>query len=1274
MTGFGGELLVALLVEVTLRGGEELVRQLWRSRADSPVEKAIADTVIHLQNDPEIHGELVADALTRWCRSDVFDEICQRAFAGERLSDAQLIDGFVASTDCIAISDELIERDDENEIRKVATRIVETFLRKLKAAFLRTTHGHEILYGRIEQGLGESRTHFEDLRELVQSEASATRHHMASLLAGAQEVSTPSTPQTVEEKSLAAQLAIVATLIEGRSFSAAETVLESLQEAVDSTAISSGLKARYLSQRGAATLGLGNNDAAAKFFLTAAEEQPESPQVLTNAATVSLVMGELDEALRFAKAALASGDLHDQANAVRLTVLGHRPSDELANALLADPSTFNYPRSTVAVAQVMYDAGEFLAAECLCARAEELGEDDHNFLALWGSSIVRGWQEILDTGGKPSRVGDSRPALIQAESLFSKALEILQRGDRGSQFADILSNRATARVMMNQTNEALEDLDLALSEDPNRPMILVNRGLIHFERGDNQRAIADFEAALALGHQDENLNVVVARAYFQAEELHRAEELARRLYEKSLDADVRLAAAETLIRTLLAQGRIDVGKEIVGDLQHMGGPDAARICAFYFEETNDGALALRVLEEALEHVPGHQEATDLLSDYGLLAGRQRHWSVAANALAWVTDAATMSVTTKMLAHALYESGRWLEALTLVREVRKVHGPQLVITEIEARILEAVGSLGSARECLVELAAHHERPDLVFEIGRLSFLMNDVSRAVDVVEALSPEQIWHDATLLMAMGQFRKELGLEGALEFAFRALRLAYDDPRMHLAFVAITLREPSAAEPLSSPVALDSAVTLTRSEESLTFTLLDDDLVSSARNELSPSSDLFKLLIGKEVGDLVFLGNHQHPYKVIQIATKFAAAHLDALKKLETHFPTQSGVQAFDVGSGDLSPLVEVLEDRAQAVKSILAAYSAHALPLGVVSHQLGVRPYELWRGLTTVAGEGLIAVRPVDVDEEDSALSGRTGVVLDLTTMFALDQAGLLDVFLETFPDTICSKLAYYELVADVQERRRTPDGRRSIGSGNGSLFVSEQSAEDLRAEIGRLEHLALVMERGRLRNADPIAMLEVEDFSRATRVLGMWGLEAAILARDLALPLVTDDLGLRVVAQNDFDIAGVSVHGILKEMLRRESIGKPDFAKAKSRLLLMRVLAIPFSAVEVAIAPILPNVSSADVPPLFQRVLRGGPDDRAAAFVTKVLHVLGMFPALEFRRQWLVDAAISGFLSDRDLSVAPRALIHVLTEVDSDESEFLVARVCLVAANLRGAQKHA
>lgn len=154
------------------------------------------------------------------------------------------------------------------------------------------------------------------------------------------------------------------------------------------------------------------------------------------------------------------------------------------------------------------DGGGVLARHCIALALLNLGEteeaaarlEEAAFMPDGGDAALRA--ELLQQAGNAWLIAR---APTEAENAFTQALTVAT-GD-----ADIFIDRARARALQARFDEAIDDLNVAITLRPRDVLALRLRADAYFETGDLDNAESDIETALDVDPRDVDTLVVRGR-------------------------------------------------------------------------------------------------------------------------------------------------------------------------------------------------------------------------------------------------------------------------------------------------------------------------------------------------------------------------------------------------------------------------------------------------------------------------------------------------------------------------------------------------------------------------------------------------------------------------------------------------------------------------------------------------------------------------------------------------------------------------------------------
>src|SRR5689334_14073763 len=138
-------------------------------------------------------------------------------------------------------------------------------------------------------------------------------------------------------------------------------------------------------------------------------------------------------------------------------------------------------------------------------------------LALWA---MAGASDASARAGSDWRECNGR----DADARIAACSRILDQGARGNSTmrAGAFNSRASAWFSKGEYERAARDLDEAIAEKPNNPVLYYNRGLVLANKGDNEAALRSFDEAISLNPRYSSAYNDRANVFFRQKDYDRA--------------------------------------------------------------------------------------------------------------------------------------------------------------------------------------------------------------------------------------------------------------------------------------------------------------------------------------------------------------------------------------------------------------------------------------------------------------------------------------------------------------------------------------------------------------------------------------------------------------------------------------------------------------------------------------------------------------------------------------------------------------------------------
>jgi tetratricopeptide (TPR) repeat protein len=834
----------------------------------------------------------------------------------------------------------------------------------------------------------------------------------------------------------------------------------------------------------------------------------------------------------------------------------------------------------------------------------------------------------------------------EAEGLLTRAIEILERQENRSRLRTALVNRAAIRLTLGMFPEVLQDCDCVLAEDQTDNMALRNKGVALLQL-DRATEAADCLERITDPEERSTTILILAVAYWQAEAYEKV--VTTLMPRWSLDAEARqqIDNGDMLASAYMKVGKEKEAGEVVRQLAERWPGDPDVLAALARQRRREGKLeeAGALLREAISYARDHQRQHIALQ-LADLHYEQGNYSEAAALYAPLVETHIDSPILQRYLIALFNAGSYREALTLAQSLRGDRPAVPTVTEIEAMILEHVGDLEAARSLRIKLS--EVEPKKVWhrvQIALLEIRLGERERAKGTLSEIRFEDIKHDAKVLMQVAKARTVLGMGDILPLAYRARQIAFGDPDIHFAYVALFLRRDDADHSLLEPseVGVDCTVHLKRNGETRRFTILNEASANRDRDELALADTLAVKLLGKHKGDEVVLKDHPFErlaYEVVDVQSKYVFAFQETISGFTTWFPDHPALHRVEFKKGDPSKIKTLLDARQKHVSEAKHLYLTHNLTLGAFARMVGSRPIEVWAGMMSSLDDIVIASTGAieESRKEAELLASAQELVADLTGLLTFEYIGLLDRLVVGFRRIIVPQAVLDEINETLTERFFGPRPTMNLWKEGDQYLRRETTVEAQKEGQEFLERIRSFIESS-AEIVPASAMLDFEKtkFEEVRELLGHDAIAAALVARERKLLLFSDDLGLRQLARNDWQVEGVWSQTILVALRDRGIIREEDYREAIRRLALGNYYFVSIKADDLMWV-----LGRNNMKPTYEvsRMLSllEGPDcseETAIRVVADLIRKLWLEPILYDQKLWGLDLALGALTKGRMVS---------------------------------------
>jgi len=916
---------------------------------------------------------------------------------------------------------------------------------------------------------------------------------------------------------------------------------------------------------GCSELALGHELEAAGCYEQAHRILPNDYTGLTNMAIAQALKGDPEAGIEYVDRVLVQNPREIGALCAKATLLASSGKYGTAADLLKNATELlDDPRCSYSLGYVYYAEGNYRKARDPLKKAINRDPSNPDYVCLLANCLAT---PILRKGTHP-RVTSERETreLEEANSLLSNALEILLKGENDRKTGDALVSRSAVRIALRRFQEAIDDCNDLVAMNRYSATAYRNKGIAELLGRNYADAVESFAEALAKGEPAAEIVPAVMRAYLSEDppEPGKAIEWAERYFptdepeidEKTLD--VRIA----LVESYISDDQLGKAGGLLNRLQQTfpNTPKMLTAAARYNSAVGKELDSESCLIKAVENADDAEKPTAsmILGDYYYRGG---FYDKAIPLYAQVFELSGDLGVAQRYVICLYNSANRVEShekcLEICTHLRKRHGVLGMISEIEAAINEELGKLRQASELYLGLyrkSPGHYAYNLRY--GLVEFRRGNEKEALRVLDEVKGK-VEGDAEALMSIAQVFDFVGRKKeAIKFGYDALQLASGDPQMHLAYIHLFLSYDDEAEEVLTPSTIgpDAAISLRFNGEERTYMLLDSETPNLGKGEVSIQSDLGQAVLGLRVGDSVRIGSppSEEKARVTRITSKYVRLFQESMQNFNRLF-RDKGLQKVRVGK-DLKGLLEMVDGVSERASRVRDWYREQKLPLGTLSKLLGKDQFEVWDGLVEAPGMTLRCAAGSQEEQKDEAdvVERSKRVVVDLVGLFTLAHIDCLETLSELFDEVYVNQSVLDELNQTlVKQKVLEKRGYTTIGKYKGQYAKVEVPREVVRERIALLNKTKdFVSQQGKVSG---LARSPSQVEARMCELLGTSSGYSLLLAKQMGLPVYSDDKSLREIALSTYQIKAFGVQAVLKIALERQKLGNEVYHRKTIQLLL-------------------------------------------------------------------------------------------------------------------------
>jgi tetratricopeptide (TPR) repeat protein len=981
--------------------------------------------------------------------------------------------------------------------------------------------------------------------------------------------------------------------IDKRDFQAGLLLLNRIRQREDFGAASNHDKFRISSNLGAAELGLGRPEAAAEHFLDAFGFEPTAERAKINEVFAYLLKG--DNATAYSKAQILRKEYPTSTMLAARWIRSSPPSisiekleNELSEEIRSDPEVaLNLGYKALAE----MDIDKALAYSQSAVRALPQSGEPSLLLARSNVCLI-----IQIEQGKPVTHVGRKEIEMRVEVALADAMRLAEAERDVHTQVEALILRSDLRLLQKRTQDAEADVHEAMRLDPE-----------------------NVQALLALSH-----------LRLTAKQLDESIRLLERAYRRGARSDAAFMYAQALLQRGISDDTENARSLLVGIDLTLARPEFRPVIASIAVEAMVRLQDIEGAKKYIERVASHvstQVVTMLRAHIAAVEGRKAEAEALAMQAKGQLTEATSADTKEYLARLFMRLEMFTEALPLFQQLFALNMERFdsgQLLDCAARlhrddiVIETCEELARRGQDLWEIVSFEvqylQKYSREKAIARLESFLNVhpghklaiLMRSVIGVQSQQANLVRGNLDDLPAVSDLPLDyiipaihvLRFSGAgnatVDYAYRFLRLHFDDIRAHDAFVlSLMPGDPSITiSPSENVVGIGSAVCVfdDLNDVARWFVIEETERPNTNFEEISSHSALAQELLGKTIGDVVTLAKgHTQDRKgaIRQIMPKYVRRFQDVLGEMQVRFGAKSSVEAMRIGvtaeeaTEGLQQIIDSVKKREAAISQLRRVYDELPVSLHMFGGRFGKDAYIALASLAQEDGQFVKCTLGMEEERREGTLALQTAevVVVDLSVIATVRLIGIESLLFEATRFRFkMSEGAFNELQDSLTGELFSGSPSGTIQHRDGVTSITEESAEEKserrtrdQAFLDRLRDVVEIVPVIELSAVEPDKREPLEE------MFGQYGAETIILAANPEHVLWTDDLIQAEMAKKE-----IGVKRAWTQLIAEQTTLAGQITEAERERVVASLIGMEYSVTSFDSAAILKAVEMSDATP--------------------------------------------------------------------------------------------
>jgi hypothetical protein len=294
---------------------------------------------------------------------------------------------------------------------------------------------------------------------------------------------------------------------------------------------------------------------------------------------------------------------------------------------------------------------------------------------------------------------------------------------------------------------------------------------------------------------------------------------------------------------------------------------------------------------------------------------------------------------------------------------------------------------------------------------------------------------------------------------------------------------------------------------------------------------------------------------RIIEVQSKYVRAFQETLQKFPTIFPTDTTLQEV---SGPYETfreqLFKQLDQEQERMAKLESVYRSRSITLEALARLADRTLLEIWGGLTSGQYFPIWASTgdPVEMKQESETLDSTHKLLLDLTSVLTFAQVGALDPLAQGFE--LLTTQPVLDAVNEAYSSLSMSKPSINVGK-QGHQYVKEEiTADRIVTNLRFLDRICKFLSQ-KVKTIPVPSLLDRQAVKPDLRdFLGPISTASLLASREHNIVLVSDDMMLRALAKNEWNVPGVWSQPVLNHLRSKAIITDATYAEAVAVIAVM------------------------------------------------------------------------------------------------------------------------